>query len=55
MTLERWRQVTEVFHGAADGQRFLSVKETEAASRSAAQINVVFNWFEELKRRVPAN
>jgi len=35
-----------------DGQRFLMVKEIEQA-RSAAQINVVLNWFEELKRRVP--
>jgi serine/threonine-protein kinase len=38
---------------SADGQRFLVVKQTEAASRSAEQINVVLNWFEELKRRVP--
>jgi dipeptidyl aminopeptidase/acylaminoacyl peptidase len=35
-----------------DGQRFLMVKEN-AASRSAAQINVVLNWQEELKQRVP--
>ncbi len=35
-----------------DGQRFLMVKETEA-SISATQINVVLNWFEELKRRAP--
>jgi dipeptidyl aminopeptidase/acylaminoacyl peptidase len=35
-----------------DGQRFLLLKpiEQEAAS---TQINVVLNWFEELKRRVP--
>jgi len=32
-----------------DGQRFLMVKE----QASAAQINVVVNWFEELKRLVP--
>jgi len=38
---------------SADGQRFLMVKETEAASRSTAQIHVVLNWVEELKRRVP--
>jgi hypothetical protein len=38
---------------SADGQRFLMVKETERA-QSTAQINVVLNWFEELKRRVPA-
>jgi serine/threonine-protein kinase len=36
-----------------DGQRFLMVKENEAAT-SRMQINVVQNWFEELKRRVPA-
>jgi Tol biopolymer transport system component/predicted Ser/Thr protein kinase len=39
---------------SADGQRFLMVKEIEQAS-STAQINVVLNWFEELKRRVPAS
>ncbi len=33
-----------------DGQRFLMVKE----EASATQINVVVNWFEELKRLVPA-
>jgi hypothetical protein len=35
-----------------DGQRFLMLKEGERAT-SATQINVVLNWFEELKRRVP--
>jgi serine/threonine protein kinase len=34
----------------ADGQRFLMIKPLE---QQAAQINVVQNWFEELKRRVP--
>ncbi len=33
-----------------DGQRFLMVKEDEG---QPAQINVVLNWFEELKRLVP--
>jgi len=33
-----------------EGQRFLMIKETEPAP---AQINVVLNWFEELKRLVP--
>ena len=37
---------------SADGQRFLMVKETEPAA-AVTQINVVLNWFEELKRRVP--
>jgi serine/threonine-protein kinase len=48
-------QGTVSYDVSADGQRFLMVKETEAASRSAAQINVVLNWTEELKRRVPRN
>ena len=42
------------FDVAADGQRFLMVKEIERA-QSSAQINVVLNWLEELKRRVPVN
>ncbi len=33
-----------------DGQRFLMIKE---AGPEATQINVVLNWFEELKRLVP--
>jgi len=35
-----------------DGQRFLMVKPVEQ-QQAATQINVVLNWFEELKRRVP--
>ena len=35
-----------------DGQRFVMVKPSEQ-ERTATQINVVLNWFEELKRRVP--
>jgi eukaryotic-like serine/threonine-protein kinase len=37
-----------------DGQRFLMIKPNEAGEAAPAQINVVLNWFEELKRRVPA-
>ena len=37
-----------------DGQRFLVVKEIEPAA-TATEINVVVNWTEELKRRVPTN
>jgi serine/threonine-protein kinase len=37
-----------------DGQRFLMVKPNETGDASPAQINVVLNWFEELKRLVPA-
>jgi serine/threonine protein kinase len=35
-----------------DGQRFLMVKANEQ-NISATQINVVLNWFEELKQKVP--
>jgi dipeptidyl aminopeptidase/acylaminoacyl peptidase len=35
-----------------NGQRFVMIKEDEQAA-TATQINVVLNWFEELKRRVP--
>ncbi len=35
-----------------DGQRFLMLKATEQ-QEAATQINVVLNWFEELKQRVP--
>jgi eukaryotic-like serine/threonine-protein kinase len=37
---------------APDGQRFLMVKASEQDT-SATQINVVLNWFEELKQKVP--
>jgi serine/threonine protein kinase/Tol biopolymer transport system component len=37
-----------------DGQRFLMLKSTVSTEAAATQINVVLNWFEELKRRVPS-
>jgi hypothetical protein len=36
-----------------DGQRFLMLKVNERA-QSLAQINIVLNWPEELKQKVPA-
>jgi eukaryotic-like serine/threonine-protein kinase len=36
-----------------DGERFLMLKPSESAETAPTQINVVLNWFEELKRRVP--
>jgi hypothetical protein len=36
---------------SADGQRFLMVKASEQ-EQASTQINVVQNWFEELKRQV---
>ena len=36
-----------------DGQRFLMLKPVESPTSPPTQINVVLNWFEELKQRVP--
>ena len=38
-----------------DGKRFLMMKEagTAAAAEGPRKINIVLNWFEELKQRVP--
>jgi eukaryotic-like serine/threonine-protein kinase len=36
-----------------DGQRFLMLKPAEEAQAAPTQINVVLNWFEELKQKVP--
>ena len=39
-----------------DGQRFLTVipaPNAEADETTPERINIVLNWFEELKRRVP--
>ena len=38
-----------------NGQRFLMIKEAEEEERQQGQINVVLNWFEELKRLVPTD
>ena len=37
---------------SADGQRFLMLKPVEQEA-APTQINVVLNWFEELKQKVP--
>ena len=36
-----------------DGQWFLMLKPSEAGQAAPMQINVVLNWFEELKQKVP--
>ena len=46
-------QTYQYYDVSPDGQRFLMVKESEQATY-ATQINVVLNWSEELKQRVPA-
>jgi eukaryotic-like serine/threonine-protein kinase len=38
---------------SADGQRFLMLKPVVQAQAAPTQINVVLNWFEELKQKVP--
>ena len=45
--------IATTYDVSADGRRFLMVKENSERESSTAQINVVQNWFEELKRRVP--
>ena len=37
---------------APDAQRFLMIQSVEP-EQPATQINVVLNWFEELKKKVP--
>jgi serine/threonine-protein kinase len=41
------------FDVSRDGRRFLMVEAAEPEEQGPTQINIVFNWFEELKRRVP--
>ena len=41
------------FDVSPDGQHFLMIKPTEQEQAAPTQINIVLNWFEELKRRVP--
>ncbi len=42
------------YDATADGIRFLMVKASEQEAAAPTQINVVLNWFEELKRRAPS-
>jgi len=45
---------TALYDVTPDGQRFVMV-QAEEQEAGASQINVVLNWFEELKRLVPTN
>ncbi len=48
--------LTPQYDVSPDGQRFVMVKAaSDAGERPLTQINVVLNWFEKLKRLVPAN
>jgi len=50
-------RVTRTYDITPDGQRFLMVFPADQADSDAEtpdeQINIVLNWFEELKERVP--
>jgi hypothetical protein len=41
------------YNVSPDGQRFLMLKPVERAQTALTQINVVLNWFEELRQTVP--
>ncbi len=41
------------YYVTPDGQRFVMIQASEQQQEAATQINVVENWFEELKQRVP--
>ena len=38
-----------------DGQRFLMINDITAIGGATPQINIVVNWFEELKERIPVD
>jgi eukaryotic-like serine/threonine-protein kinase len=44
---------TPNYDASPDGQRFLMLKPTGQEQAATTQINVVLNWFEELKQKVP--
>jgi hypothetical protein len=44
---------TPSYDVSPDGQRFLMLKPIEQTQLAPNQINVVLNWFEELKQKVP--
>ena len=41
------------FDIAPDGERFLMIDTNQDAAAAAPRINIILNWFEELKERVP--
>jgi serine/threonine protein kinase/Tol biopolymer transport system component len=50
---ERTPATSPNYDVAPDGQRFLMLKSVGQEASAPTQINVVLNWFEELKRRAP--
>ena len=45
----------QLYGASADGERFLMIKnaDTDDRIRVQPQINIILNWFEELKERDP--
>jgi Tol biopolymer transport system component len=52
-TYEKQPGVGANYNVSPDGQRFLMIKPGGVRQEGATQINVVLNWFEELKAKVP--
>jgi len=52
---ERTPATSPNYDVSPDGQRFLMLKPSQQEAPAPTQINVVLNWFEELKRRAPAD
>ena len=46
--------VGRTYDVSPDGRRFLMIKDAASTAELPPQIVIVENWFEELKRRVPA-
>jgi hypothetical protein len=44
---------TPKYDVSSDGQRFLMLEPSEQAQAAPTQINVVLNWFEDVKQKVP--
>ena len=42
------------FDVGPDGERFLMIETDQGGAAAASRINVILNWFEELKERVPS-
>ena len=41
------------FDVSPDGEHFLMLKPVESPASAPTQINIVLNWFEELKQKAP--
>ena len=52
---ERTPATSPNYDVSSDGQRFLMLKTDAQEVAAPTQINIVLNWFEELKRRVPTD